>query len=118
MTLVKVLIAAALLAGEFPGATTPPVVGPASGSLVITRGRQKDMVPVIRAHPELLGIGIDEDTALVVHGDLAEVIGSSRVLVYDAARWGGEEGGNDAPEWFSLQPGDRFDLGTRRRVAR
>lgn len=80
---------------------------------VIARGRQKDMVPVIRAHPELLGIGIDEDTALVVQGDEVQVIGSSRVLIYDAARWA-----NDGPAWLSLRPGDRFDLGTRRRVVR
>ncbi len=83
---------------------------------VIARGRQKDMIPVIRAHPDLLGIGIDEDTALVVHGDEAEVIGSSRVLIYDAARWGREAGGDGAPAWISLRPGERFDLGTRRRV--
>ncbi len=39
------------------------------------RGRHADLVPVIARHPELLGIGIDESTALVVTGSRAEVIG-------------------------------------------
>src|SRR5947209_8313485 len=36
---------------------------------VITRHREGDLAPVIKAHPGLLGIGIDESTAIVVHGD-------------------------------------------------
>ena len=39
------------------------------------RGRQPDLLPVIRRHPKLLGIGIDEGTAVVVTGSKAEVIG-------------------------------------------
>jgi cyanophycinase len=39
------------------------------------RGRQPDLLPVIKRHPKLLGIGIDEGTAVVVIGSKAEVIG-------------------------------------------
>jgi cyanophycinase len=39
------------------------------------RGRQPDLLPVIKRHPKLLGIGIDEGTAVVVTGSKAEVIG-------------------------------------------
>lgn len=39
------------------------------------RGRQPDLLPVVRRHPKLLGIGIDEGTAVVVTGSKAEVIG-------------------------------------------
>jgi cyanophycinase len=39
------------------------------------RGRQPDLLPVIRRHPMLLGFGIDEGTAVVVTGSKAEVIG-------------------------------------------
>jgi cyanophycinase len=39
------------------------------------RGRQPDLLPVIKRHPKLLGIGIDEGTAVVVTGSQAEVIG-------------------------------------------
>ena len=39
------------------------------------RGRQPDLLPVVRRHPKLLGIGNDEGTAVVVTGSKAEVIG-------------------------------------------
>ncbi len=39
------------------------------------RGRQPDLLPVVKGHPKLLGIGIDEGTAVVVTGSKAEVIG-------------------------------------------
>ena len=44
---------------------------------LLRRNRHFDMVEVIRARPELLGIGIDEDTAIVVRGDAFEVIGAA-----------------------------------------
>jgi cyanophycinase len=36
---------------------------------LLRRNRQFDMLEVIDKHPNLLGIGIDEDTAIVVEGD-------------------------------------------------
>ncbi len=39
------------------------------------RGRQPDLLPVIKRHSKLLGMGIDEGTAVVVTGSQAEVIG-------------------------------------------
>ncbi len=39
------------------------------------RGRQPDLLPVIQRHPQLLGIGLDEATAIVVTGSRAEVVG-------------------------------------------
>lgn len=39
------------------------------------RERQPNLLPVIRQHPDLLGIGIDEGTAIVVAGTKVEVIG-------------------------------------------
>ena len=41
---------------------------------------------MIEAHPELLGLGIDEATAVVVQGDRFEVIGKSVVGIYDGSR--------------------------------
>jgi cyanophycinase-like exopeptidase len=58
------------------------------------------------SYPKLLGIGIDEKAALVVDGDRFEVIGEGRVAVYDNKKHGGSW-------WYSLKPGDRFDLRTR-----
>lgn len=39
------------------------------------RGRFPDLLPVVERHPQLLGIGIDESTAVVVRGSTAEVLG-------------------------------------------
>jgi len=39
------------------------------------RNRFDDLVTVVKRHPKLLGIGIDESTAIVVTGNRAEVIG-------------------------------------------
>lgn len=75
---------------------------------VLRRNRQFDMIEVIEAHPDLLGIGLDEDTALVVQGDRAQVIGSSYALIYDNRSTTGRDG-----KFYFLAPGDRFDLATR-----
>ncbi|MEO6789245.1 MAG: cyanophycinase, partial [Chthoniobacteraceae bacterium] len=80
---------------------------------VIARQRLDDMLPVIAAHPELLGFGIDEGTALIVEGDRARVIGPSKVAVYDHAFTPGPDG----LRYFFLSPGDVLDLLTRRPVS-
>ena len=50
---------------------------------VDTRNRWNDLRPVIRARPELLGIGLSEDTAIVVTRDRFKVMGKGKVAVYD-----------------------------------
>src|SRR4030095_4405381 len=52
---------------------------------VIARKREEDLLPVIAAHPALLGLGLDEGTAIVVQGDRARVVGASKLAVYDQA---------------------------------
>ena len=79
---------------------------------LLKRNRQDDLVPVIQKHRHLLGIGIDENTAIVVKGDEAEVIGASKVAVYDA-RYGT---GPDGKRYYFLNPGEKFDLVKRRRL--
>lgn len=75
---------------------------------VLRRNRQFDLIEVIEARPELLGIGIDENTAIVVQGDRFHVMGESYVLIYDNQRTVGDGG-----RFYLLAPGDRFDLNTR-----
>lgn len=77
---------------------------------VIARHRENDLREVVAAHPDLLGIGIDENTAIVVKGDVFEVVGPSRVLIHDHGRGIGPDG----KSWFALSAGDRFDLATRK----
>jgi len=75
---------------------------------LLKRNRQFDMIEVIEKKPELLGIGIDEDTAIVVHGDRLEVIGQGYVAIYDAHKLIPPDG-----KFYFLAPGDRFDLEKR-----
>jgi cyanophycinase len=70
------------------------------------RGRQDDLLEVVRRHPDLLGIGIDEGTALIVRGDRAEIVGRGRVAFYNTADRA------DRPYYF-LSAGDTFDLARR-----
>jgi len=50
------------------------------------RNRQPDMLSLVTRYPKWLGIGIDERTALVVKGDVGEVVGRSHVYFYDASQ--------------------------------
>lgn len=50
------------------------------------RGRQPDLLPVISQHSQLLGIGLDEGTAIVVRGRRAEVAGLHSAHFVNAAR--------------------------------
>jgi cyanophycinase len=75
---------------------------------LLRRNRQFDLLEVIEAHPDLLGIGIDEDTAIVVQGDEFEVMGRSYVVIYDHERVL-DSGGR----FYFLGAGDHYDLKTR-----
>ena len=76
---------------------------------LLARQREKDLLPVIECFPKLLGVGIDEGTALVVQGTQAEVIGASKVYIYDIAR---KDALGDA-FYLPLEPGTQFDLEER-----
>jgi cyanophycinase len=85
---------------------------------VLVRNRHFDMFEITRAYPELLGLAIDEDTAVVVQGDEAEVIGSTYALVYDGGFWSREgdwERSLPPPKerFYFLKAGDRYDLAKR-----
>ncbi len=75
---------------------------------LLARNRHFDLIEVIEARPDLLGIGIDENTAIVVRGDRFEVMGAGYVAIYDHQRMIGEEG-----KFYFLRAGDRFDLAAR-----
>lgn len=75
---------------------------------LLRRNRQFDLIEIVEAHREVLGVGIDENTAIVVEGDRLEVIGQSLVAIYDHGRLLRGRG-----RFYFLAPGDRFDLKTR-----
>ena len=75
---------------------------------LLKRNRHFDLLEIIEARPDLLGIGLDEDTAIVVKGDEFEVIGQSYVAIYDHDKML-DSGGR----FYFLAPGDRFNVKTR-----
>ena len=73
---------------------------------VNTRKRADDLRPVLKVHPALLGIALDEATAIVVSGDRCEVAGAGTVRFLASA---------DAPA-VELTAGGRYDLAARKRA--
>jgi cyanophycinase len=82
---------------------------------LLKRNRQFDLVEVIRSKPDLLGIGIDESTAIIVQKDTFKVVGRSYVAIYDHRRISGEE--QASGPFYYLQSGQKFDLSQRRLIA-
>jgi cyanophycinase len=76
------------------------------------RKREADMTAVMKAHPQLLGIGIDEQTAIVVRGEVMEVVGLSKVAMYDRSR----PIIDGQPDYEVLTAGMRYDLKARKLI--
>jgi cyanophycinase-like exopeptidase len=73
------------------------------------RRRHADMTSLIRTYPQLLGIGIDEGTALVVEKNIACVVGSGEVAFYDAR----QQAADSDKDFIAVRSGQRFDLKSR-----
>jgi cyanophycinase len=81
---------------------------------VLVRNRQFDLIPVLEAHPGVLGIAIDESTAAVVSGNSLSVAGKSYVMVYDQNDWKGQlkAWGRVYRPFQMMQVGSVYDLKT------
>lgn len=77
--------------------------GAAIDTHIEERGREDDLREIIRSHPDLLGIGLDTITAIVVHGDSFEVIGPGSVHITMAGR-----------SVLSITGGSQFDMHLRK----
>jgi cyanophycinase len=60
------------------------VVGAMIDTHFSQRGRHGRLIAAVAHYPQDLGLGLDEDTAIVVNGDEFEVVGSGAVTVIDA----------------------------------
>jgi cyanophycinase len=76
------------------------------------RRRTADMTALMKKYPQYLGIGIDEATALIVTGSIAEVIGKGKVAFYDPTQK--NRGDKDYEEVF---PHEKYDLKERKKIA-
>jgi cyanophycinase len=83
-----------LAGGEYDraGSQVDPYLGPGLGLLRFSsvidthfsrRGRLQRLFRQVAENPELLGLGIDEDTAMIVRGHLAEVVGRGSLFFVD-----------------------------------
>lgn len=68
---------------------------------VDARGREEDLDVVVKKHPELLGIGINQGAAIVVHGDSFFVV-SGQAAIHEAKK-----------AYYYVSAGQSFNLGTR-----
>ncbi|MEM7049033.1 MAG: cyanophycinase [Acidobacteriota bacterium] len=78
---------------------------------LLRRNRHFDLLEIVEAHPEVLGIGLDEGAAIVVLRDRFEVMGGY-VAIYDGRRSTAARGRSDKGFYF-LAPGDQFELAGR-----
>ena len=64
----------------------------------------------MKTYPQFLGIGLDEGTAIVVQGHVAEIMGKNEVHFYDRRKPVVE----GKPDHDSLKTGNRYDLKERK----
>jgi len=80
----------------------------------IKRSRYNRLITAVIDYPELLGIGIDEATAILVYRDSAEVVGDSQVVLVanlsNHKSTAGIKMGARALRLDVLLPGDKFAL--------
>lgn len=73
----------------------------------LRRQRENRLFGLLLAHPDRLGLGIDEGNALLVDGTVGEVVGPTAVMAVRV----------EGPDRFSVElvrPGRRYDLAGRR----
>jgi cyanophycinase len=90
---------------------------------LLTRNRQFDLVDFIKKTPELIGIGLEQATAILVQRDTLEVIGKAYVAIYDynTIIGNGVKHVNNGREnytasngpFFFLHEGQKYDLAKR-----
>lgn len=74
------------------------------------RNRKPDMLGLMQRYPQLLGIGLDEATALVVKGSRADVVGNGTAFFFDVP----SRSPADDPLVTELKNGEAFDLALRK----
>ena len=79
-----------------------------------SRERWHDLRVILGEHPDLLGIGISEATAIIVRGDIFQVVGEAQVAIHDAYR---QFTYADSTYLQLLEPGEWYDMRHRRRIS-
>jgi cyanophycinase len=82
------------------------ITGAAVDQHVTARHREGDLDAVVVKHPDVLGIGIDQSTAIEVTRDRFGVLGVGHVFIHDGTEQ--PNGGH----YYLMHAGDTFDLPT------
>lgn len=76
------------------------------------RDRLEEMAQLKKTYPDMVGLGVDESTAMIVRGTTMQVVGQHNVTVFDKSAKGSAE----IPELAVLKSGERYDFRHHRRV--
>jgi cyanophycinase len=85
----------------------------AIGQHYFRRKRHTSLQKRLQKQPDLLGIGIDELTAIIVRGDRFRVVGKSKVGMFDAKRLDWQQ-----KPYICLFAGDSYDMRQRKAFQR
>ena len=86
---------------------------------LIARNRIFDMFKIQKEKPKLLGIGLDENTGIIVAGNKFEVVGEHYVAIYDGTMWSEERDTTillpkESTQFYFLKPGNKYNLLTKK----
>jgi cyanophycinase-like exopeptidase len=70
------------------------------------RKRYRDMEALKQAYPQLIGLGVDESTAVIIKGHEMQVVGKHQVAVYDQR----DVTAKRQRDFEVLKAGDRYNL--------
>lgn len=86
----------------------------------LARNRHYDMFEILDVYPDLLGMAIDENTAVLVTGNSFEVLGQHYVLIYDGTYWNQKTGSYQKGDkvFHLLRAGGKYDMSQRKVIPR
>ena len=84
---------------------------------MLTRNRQDDLEAVVAKHPDVLGISIDEGTAVIIQGQQFEIVGASKIAIHDG-RTVKDAQERNGKKYYFMGPGERYDLTKLERIGK
>lgn len=78
----------------------------------LARNRHYDMFEILEVYPDLLGMALDENTAVLVSGNSFEVMGEHYVLIYDGTYWNQKTGKYEKADkvFHLLDAGKKYNM--------
>lgn len=80
---------------------------------LLEQNRQHDMLELIKKHPDILGVGIDVNTSILIQNSVMTVFGNSYVAVYDFRKLSKEIKHSSVDSLCLLQHGQRYNIVSR-----